>query len=165
VEIVGNGISGGSLATTIQFTAYDQDDDHKGIWKNDVPVPLTGVALGNDNKYTIYVKGPKHLQRKVCDLQPVYNAEEYYSCAGPNISFKLGENVLDFTGILMYAGDIAQQGHAQNGIINIIDIGFVDTYIDKAQYDPDCDFNQDGKCDVQDHSLMMASMAEKYDEN
>lgn len=115
-------------------------------------------------KYYIYVKGPKHLQKKFCDLYPQLNAQGFYSCSKAYITLHSGQNYFDFSKIKLLSGDLPEQGSVQNGIIDSYDLSFIRSSIANATYHDACDINLDKKCDWQDWSLVLASMAEKYDE-
>lgn len=165
---------------TVPFTAMTDTDSH-GEWKT-----LFDFELPDPNaKYYVYVKGPKHIQKKFCDANPQINAQKFYSCSKANITFQKGKNnFLDFSNIKLLAGDLPEQGSVQNGIIDSYDIGIMrqysppfcdiegkkqncteaEIYAFKKPALPICDINLDNKIDGQDWSAILASMAVKYDE-
>lgn len=145
---------------TVPFTAMT-DTPSKGYWKSIFDIPLPDVNA----KYYVYVKGPKHIQKKFCDARPRIGGQKFYNCSKANITLQPNENnFLDFTNIKLLAGDLPEQDSVQNGIIDSYDLVLVRTNISNATYHDSCDINMDKKCDWQDWSLVLASMAEKYDE-
>jgi len=120
--------------------------------------------IDTNAKYYIYVKGPKHLQKKFCDASPQLNTQGFYNCSKANISLIKGENVFNFSKVKLLSGDLPEQGNVQNGIIDAYDLSFMRSSIANNVYSKTCDINLDKKCDWQDWSLILASMAEKYDE-
>lgn len=145
---------------TIPFTAMT-DQPSTGVWKT-----IFNFDSPDANaKYYVYVKGPKHIQKKFCDANPQIGGQKFYSCSKANITFQVGQNnFLDFSNIKLLAGDLPEQGSVQNGIIDSYDLSLVRSSIANATYQDACDINLDKKCDWQDWSLILASMAEKYDE-
>lgn len=145
------GIGGGNLSTP-KFSEGEFKATSPGIWEGSVS--FGGVQPGEN--YYILVKGEKHLQKKICDMNKVEEAgsEGTYTCTDYAVSFiKLnkGVNELDFSGIYMLAGDLAISP-GQNGVIDSVDITYLRSKL--ATQNPPGDLNLDsGRVDVQDHSL------------
>ena len=153
-----NVVKEGESNTGFVETSFDPNYD--GTYKGIIDVN----PVDYNAKYYIYIKGPKHLQKKFCDALPQLNAQGFYNCSKANISLHEGENDFDFSNIKLLAGDLPEQENMQNGIIDTYDLSFIRSSIANATYSDTCDINLDEKCDWQDWSLMLASMAEKYDE-
>ena len=153
-----NVVKEGESNTGFVETSFDPNYD--GTYKGIIDVN----PVDYNAKYYIYIKGPKHLQKKFCDALPQLNAQGFYNCSKANISLHEGENDFDFSNIKLLAGDLPEQENMQNGIIDSYDLSFIRSSIANATYSDTCDINLDEKCDWQDWSLMLASMAEKYDE-
>lgn len=129
----------------------------------------TGTAkfsgIRSDVGYYLFLKGPKHLQRKVCDLNPVNGFNTIYTCGTGSLSLKEGSNTVDMSKILLMAGDLPESG-AQNGVVESYDTAFIRQHIQsqKAEDLAIADLNYDGVIDSQDFSLVLTSILVKYDE-
>jgi len=169
----------------------DEQDNSSFYWAEMLPgydgtyKGTIGVdSIDYNAKYYIYVKGPKHLQKKFCDSFPQSNAQGFYSCGKAKITLHNGQNDFDFSNIKLLAGDLPEQGSVQNEMIDVYDLGIMRQYVppicdvegkkqdcteaEIATYKQPalivCDINMDNKIDQQDWSLILASMAVKYDE-
>ena len=155
------GPQGQSIPSTGTFTA-----NSSGKWTGQVA--FNDVAIGGS--YRVLVKGPKHIQKKVCDTSPTETFPGTYHCGNGNITVSSsGVNTLDFSGIKLLVGDLP----AQDGIIDAYDISlvrnnFCTTGNPNVCKDPkllsEADLNLDGIIDSQDYSLLIASLSVKYDE-
>lgn len=118
--------------------------------------------LALSKKYSFLIKGPKHIQKRICVNSPSENISGTYRCKDSNVTFKAGGNTLDFTNIILLSGDLP----LQNGIVDAVDIAYVRNYIGRS--DPDivarADLNFDGVVDSQDYTLIINALAFKYDE-
>jgi len=154
-------VVGGAITTPITKTGTFTADD-AGIWSGAIGFDTTASTA----KYTVYVKGPKHLQKKICDIAPSETAAGMYRCGNGNITLTAGNNALDFSKILLLSGDIYGPDKNQDGLVNSIDISFIRNNLNKTD-DPTlavCDINLDGKCDTQDYSLVINALLVKTDE-
>ena len=128
------------------------------VWEGNVKFD---VVAGD--KYKIFIKGPRHIQKKICDSQPSETVPGYYQCSDGNIALTSGTNNLDFTGIIQVVGDLSPQ----DGIVNSYDVSLIVNNLGKK----DClllkvaDLNLDGIIDTQDYSLIISALAIKLDEN
>ena len=115
--------------------------------------------------YTLFVKGPKHLQKKVCDMVPTETTGGVYRCTDGKISLKTGDNTIDLTKIIMLVGDLPEKG-VQNGIIDPYDTSYVRQHLQSTKSEELVigDLNYDGVIDGQDYSLSLAALSIKYDE-
>lgn len=132
--------------------------DAAGVWTGTVGVNIPTVS----GKYKIMVKGPHHIQKKICDSTPTETAGPgLYKCANGNITLVAGDNNLDFSGILLLAGDLDQ-----SGIVDSVDFGLVRNNLGKtdAATLAQADINRDGKVDTQDFSLIIAALGIRTDE-
>lgn len=133
--------------------------DNNGVWSGTVNINLPQSSLGK--KYTLFIKGRRHIQKKICDSVPSETSPGIYRCYDGNITLVAGDNNLDFSGIILLVGDLDQ-----NGIVDSIDFGMVrnnlgttDTAILSTS-----DLNLDGKIDTQDFSLIIAALSIRTDE-
>ncbi|MEN9328340.1 MAG: Dockerin type domain [Candidatus Parcubacteria bacterium] len=136
----------------------DFRSDASGIW-----TATGGFNAPAGNNYKVYIKGPKHLQKKVCQSTPTETYGGTYRCSEVGtITLASGNNNLDFSGILQMVGDLPDQ----NGIVDSYDIAYLRTGLGAT--DPKsvatADLNLDGIVDSQDYSLLIASLSIKYDE-
>ncbi len=131
--------------------------DGNGIWSGTVGFNITDVG----GKWLIFVKGPQHLQKKICDSAASETTGGTYKCADGNISLVVGDNSLNFSGITLLVGDLDQ-----NGITDAVDIGLVKNNFGKKDTNilAKADLNRDGVVDTQDFSLILAALAVRTDE-
>jgi hypothetical protein len=142
--------------TTGQETAYQTaqfTSDDQGVWSSN-----TSFNVNINAKYVLFVKGPYHIQKKICDSVPTETAGGTYRCAKGNITLKNGDNDLNLSGVVLLAGDLPDQ----DGSITAYDTSLI--YNNLGKDNDKCDVNRDGKCDTQDRSLVIASLSVKNDE-
>ena len=129
--------------------------DANGIWSGSVPVNLAAAG-----KYRILIKGPQHIQKKICDNRPSETSSGIYRCSDGNITLIAGDNSLDLSGIVLLSGDLDQ-----NGIVDSIDFGLVKNSLGKTDENTlRADLNRDGVIDTQDYSLILAALSVQTDE-
>lgn len=133
-----------------------------GTWSSsEKPVSFDGVFP--THKHVLLVKGPYHVQKKICSKKPTETADGTYSCIKGNISLKEGYNdVFDLTGIVLLVGDLPDQ----NGAVDAYDISLVRNNLGKNTEEAveKADVNRDGIVDTQDYSLIIAALSIKNDE-
>lgn len=146
-----------STDTTLIESSGTFTADSNGIWTGEVPFDMNAVA----GSFVFYVKGPRHLQRKICDPAPTETTAGTYRCSEGKINLVAGQNNLDFSGILLLSGDIDQ-----NGTVDSADISFIRNNLTKTDADTlkKCNINLDDKCDTQDYSLVISALSVKVDE-
>jgi len=151
-------VAGGELETdTVERTvAFTVDDE--GVWTGN-----TAVDVPEGTGYKVFVKGPHHLQKRVCTANPSETASGTYRCGDfGNIALEDGDNTLDFSGIVLLTGDLPDQ----DGIVDAYDLSYL--RLNFGSTGPKelsiADLNQDGIVDTQDYSLVIASLSVKYDE-
>ena len=98
---------GGTQSTEYKTATFTVDDN--GVWSGSVSF---NTAPGSG--YIVYIKGPKHIQKKVCVNNPSESYPGSYRCAVGEITLNAGVNDLDFSRIFMLAGDLPQQ----DGVVN-----------------------------------------------
>ena len=135
--------------------------DNNAVWSGQAV--FNGLPSASD--YKIYTKGPKHLQKRICERFPQETFPGIYNCEDGAISLKPGTYNLDFTGIFQLVGDLSPQ----DGVVNSYDISLVRNNIAVAgSYDPAildiADLNLDGIVDSQDYSLVIAALSIRSDE-
>ncbi|MEK7597324.1 MAG: dockerin type I domain-containing protein [Patescibacteria group bacterium] len=141
---------------TVPFTA-----DDKGIWSGQAGFNSNNIFTVTD-KYLVLVKGPQHIQKKICDGAPTETAGPgLYGCANGSITLAAGDNNLDFSGILLLAGDLDQ-----NGIVDSIDFGLVRNNLGKTDVATlaKADINRDGIVNTQDFSMILVALGIRTDE-
>lgn len=115
--------------------------------------------------YKVWIKGEKHLQRKICDGKPSDQESGFYHCFDETgqIVIKPGENVLDFSNVIMFAGDIPFKGEG-DGVLDAFDLSYIATHFGDTSTDIG-DLNFDGVTDSQDFGIAVnAIRVQKYDE-
>jgi len=112
--------------------------------------------------YFVTIKGPKHLQKKICEINPIETVSGTYRCKDEKINLKAGNNTLDFTDIYMLAGDLP----LQNGIVDAVDIIYIRSNFGSqiAEVTARGDLNYDGIVDSQDYGIIISALSFKYDE-
>lgn len=115
--------------------------------------------------YKVWVKGEKHLQRKICDGKPSDQESGFYHCFDETgqIVISPGENYLDFSNVIMFAGDIPFKGEG-DGVLDAFDLSYIATHFGDTSTDIG-DLNFDGVTDSQDFGIAVnAIRVQKYDE-
>ncbi len=150
-------LAGGGLSQNLSQKGTFTSDD-TGTWSG--TVDFSNVPPGAD--YRVLVKGPKHVQKKICVATPTETSPGTYHCADGQISLTSGTNQLDFSGIRLLVGDLPDQ----DGIVDSYDVSLIRNNLGST--DPGildkADVNLDGFVDTQDYSLLIQSLNVKYDE-
>jgi hypothetical protein len=136
--------------------------DESGIWSG--KVDLDNVPTGGG--YKVYIKGPKHIQKKICDGTPTEDKSGTYHCGEGKIVLVGGANTLDFSKIIQLAGDLPEGGGKQNGIVDAYDTTFIRQNLGSTDGGKlkIGDLNYDGIIDTQDYSMVLQSLSIKFDE-
>ncbi len=163
VRVIVKGVGLASdITQTVQFTPADD-----GTWSGRATVNLPPDPVGPAPKYSIYLKGPKHLQKRICDNSPKEPAGGLYHCTRDNLALLQGVTGLDFTGILLLAGDLPITNGQQNGVIDSEDTAYIRQHF--GDTNPailsNADLNLDNNIDTQDYSLVIAALSIKYDDS
>lgn len=131
--------------------------DEKGVYRGSVD-----VQAKPGNTYRLYVKGPRHLQKKICINLPKESSIGTYRCDQGSVALAAGGNDFDLTNITMLVGDLP----AQDSIVDSYDTSYVRQSL--GSRDPSrlvvADLNRDGIIDTQDMSLVIQSLNIKYDD-
>lgn len=150
------GIGDGTLTTSVfKETEFKVRDD--GLWQGSVSFD---VKAGGG--YKLLVKGSKHMQKKVCEATPKENFPGSYSCDKGAIKLEEGKNSLDFSSIVLLVGDL----EPQDGLSNAHDQSLVRNLLGKSDAESLrlADVNFDGVVNAVDHSLMIAALSVRYDD-
>lgn len=157
IKLGGGGLSSPTAYQTVPFTVNDE-----GVWSGQATFPNI-VGRGG---YRVYVKGPKQLQKKICDSVPTESKAGGYHCADGNITLKSGTNTLDFSKIVILSGDVPENEGKQNGIIDSYDTTVIRQNLGTAEPSKLAigDLNFDNIVDSQDYSIVLQALSIKYDE-
>ncbi|OGK21534.1 hypothetical protein A3C23_04830 [Candidatus Roizmanbacteria bacterium RIFCSPHIGHO2_02_FULL_37_13b] len=149
-------LSDGGLSS-IQSQSATFTSDANGIWSGSLSY---GVPAGSG--YKVLCKGPKHLQKKICDAKPIETYPGTYSCDHGQITLKSGENNFDFSGIYMLVGDLPPQ----NGLVNAYDLSLIINLLDRSDAESVrvADLNLDNNVGAMDQSLVISALSHKLDE-
>lgn len=112
--------------------------------------------------YKLLIKGPKHLQKRICEVRPNEAVGGTYRCTNGNIELKKGNNQIQLENIIILAGDIPEQ----DSVINAQDIVFIRQSLG-SKNENDIrrgDLNYDGIVDSQDYAMILNALSFKYDE-
>lgn len=150
------GLGDGGLSkpvfSTGQFTV-----DEEGLWRGSVSFNVPARS-----GYKVLVKGGKHIQKKICDLSPTESVPGIYVCDRGKISLKAGKNTMNFSGIVLLAGDLPEQ----DGIVNAYDLALIKNNF--GQTDDEtlrvCDLNFDGACRSDDYGIVIRALSVRRDE-
>jgi len=161
-------VGGGNLTQPItvsanfSFTTNRNSDTNPYIWQGSVNLPPS-VSPGNN--YYLLVKGPKHIQKRICTNSPSETSPGSYRCFSGQIQLQSGVNNLDFSRIYLLAGDIPVSG-GQDGVVNSLDTSYIRNNLGKTDSGvlAIADLNLDGKLDTQDWSLVIAALSVRADE-
>jgi Zn-dependent metalloprotease len=145
----------------------DEKNESYGIFTADNQATWSGQVFFNlkeispTAKYKILIKGPMHLQKKICDPSPSETKDGYYQCSLPNILLKQGKNFFDFSKITLLAGDLP----IQDGIVNAYDLSLIRQRLGVKITGPQLyDLNLDGVINTQDYSLILYTLSTRFDE-
>lgn len=132
--------------------------ENAGIWSGE----LSAQNVPIDNKFFILLKGPKHLMKKICDNEPVESVEGNYNCTEAKITLKSGAQDMNFSKVIILAGDIP----VQDGIIDSVDAVYIRNNfgISNSAVVTRGDLNYDGIVHAQDMVLLLKALEFKYDE-
>ncbi len=145
--------NGNQQSIVADFTSSDN-----GLWYGKVNL---FVDLSGNPSFKVLVKGPKHLQKRICDLQPQEIAAGYYQCNQGKIKLHNGSNQLNFSQIYLLAGDLPEQ----DGVVNAADVSLIRNSLGlTVNTDHPADVNLDGKIDTQDYSLVIQTLMVRFDE-
>lgn len=139
---------------TVTFTAGDG-----GIWTGSA----TFNGLNYARRFKMFFKGPKHLQKKICEIKAIETVQGSYRCKAESfIQLAEGVNPVDASGVFLLAGDLP----AQDGIVDSYDISYVRNSLGKTDTKSleVADLNLDGIVDTQDYSLVIAALSIRSDE-
>lgn len=138
---------------SVEFTAQTG-----GVWVGSMGVD----GISDITKYELLIKGPKHLSKKICQVNPTEQIPGTYKCQNGDINLTKGDNNLDFSNIILLGGDLPQQ----DGLINALDFAFVRQHLGSQNPDDLArgDINLDGIIDTQDHTIIKTALDFKYDE-
>jgi hypothetical protein len=150
--------------TSKEYSAGTLTANASGLWTGSVA--FTSVAVGSDTKYTVFVKVGKHLQKRVCGFAPSEASGGLYNCSDSAIPLSAGVNNLDFSGIMLLAGDLPSSSGVQNGVVDSYDISYILNNLGSTDATKMAigDLNFDGVIDTQDRSLIIQSLNVKYDD-
>ncbi len=140
-----------AIKTPIVSTG-DFTSDDSGIWSG--RVFFTSVPYGD---YYILVKGPKHVQRKICTATPSESYSGGYKCnLGEFITINQEIYSFDFTGIYMLPGDTPNQ----DGIVNSYDFSNIINKLNKLDYGSieTSDMNLDGVINALDYGIITQAL-------
>lgn len=135
-----------------------------GLFTPDADGKFTGTVTGNavPGTYYLLVKGPRHIQKKICETAPSESKPGTYHCNAGTIALKAGENTFDFSQVTLLVGDLPMQ----DGVVDSYDFSYIRQTLGSRDTDQlrVADLNRDGIIDTQDISLVLQSLAVKYDE-
>ena len=155
-------LAGGGLAAETAYKSVSFSVNDAGEWTGTASFDSVPTGSG----YRVYVKGPMHIAKKICDAAPSETTLGGYHCSDGAITLTAGNNALDFSKIILLAGDLPEAGGVQNGIIDAYDTTFIRTNLgstDQAKLAIG-DLNLDGIIDTQDYSIILQSLSIKYDD-
>lgn len=123
-----------------------------GLWHGSVVFP----NVKSTDTYAILIKGPKHLQKRICQNNPTEKTQGAYECVGGEIKLDAENKDITTSGITMMTGDIG----LQDSILNAYDLSFIQNTIQKTgkNVSADADVNYDGKVNKIDYDLVRYSL-------
>jgi len=115
-------------------------------------VNLTGIKPGAGFLYSIFIKGPKHLQKKMVK----------------RINLDVGENIFDWTDKPLEPGDLPNpnKNYEQDGKVDSIDASLLLERLNKNDVNSlrVADLNYDGVVNLNDYSLIIQTLSTKYED-
>ncbi|MFQ5452028.1 MAG: M4 family metallopeptidase [Candidatus Paceibacterota bacterium] len=146
-----------------KFTTVLVKSDENGVWRGKAVFDKSILA---DNpavdKYKLFIKGPRHSQKRICTSSPQESEPGSYTCSGFNVKLEKGINKLDLTGITLLAGDT----WPQDGVINSVDMALIRNNLNSAHPEvlTRADLNMDGIINAVDDSLIISALSIRVDE-
>lgn len=141
------------------FVDIEFEADDNGVYTGEV---LANKLVAGEG-FKLFIKPPMHIQKRFCHAIPTGGIN--YHCSSSDLGFALaeGENLLDLSEVPLLAGDLPLP---QNSILNAQDIGVLIKCIsDRTE---ECiqktDVNYDGATNGTDFTIVINSMAIKYDD-
>lgn len=129
-----------------------------GFWAAKIPL---GQLLGSN--YSIAIKGPYHLQKKFCELEPKISLSEVYTCNSGNITLQPGNNQAYFDKLPLPIGDL----NPQDSLLTTKDVIILEDCLEHN--DNSCilsaDVNYDNKVDTKDKQLLINNMRYEYEDS
>lgn len=140
----------------VELLVSDRND---GIFEGTVDFE----KLMPESNFRLFIKGPKHVQKRICDAKPT-GGTDYYCSNEQGFALNTGLNEIDLTQTPLLAGDLPLP--EQDGILNSKDIVAIRNCI-KDRTD-ECvkqtDVNYDGTTNGTDFTIVINSMGIKYDD-
>ena len=145
------------IKDAVQFTA-----DSNGIWSG--KASFKDVDL--NQKYYLLIKGPMHLQKKICKADAADPQPGYYSCQFGNITLQSGSNDFDYSNVKLLVGDLDHNGVVDSADTSVVfnDLLLPTDQRQSADVLERSDLNLDGIVSTQDWSLVLEALKIKYDE-
>lgn len=142
-----------------EFQSIVFQSDSNGVW--------LGKAIFSvipNTQYAVYIKGPKHIQKRLCVVSPTESSSGIYRCriTDTGITLQAGENDLNFSNIVMIVGDLPEQ----DGIVNSYDLARVRNNLGSTNAEAlaVADLNLDGAVNARDFSLILAALSFRTDD-
>lgn len=160
-------LTGGDLPVGgVTQTNYFSTEGEEGVWSGlaSFTLPQSTARAGGANypRYKLFIKGPKHLQKRICWNYPEETFPGTYRCGDEAFIYLDQEfNEVDLTRIIQLVGDLDQDSVVTSADISLIanNLGSTDpAVLERA------DVNLDGIINALDYSLLIASLSVKYDE-
>ncbi len=164
VTLTGGNLPAGGVTQTNYFSTIEGHP--AGVWSGvaSFTLPQSSARAGGSDypRYKLFVKGPKHLQKRICWNYPEETFPGTYRCGDEAYLYLDQEfNEVDLTRIILLVGDLDQDGVVTSADISLIanNLGSTDpAVLERA------DVNLDGIINALDYSLLIASLSVKYDE-
>ena len=147
--------------------------DANGVWSGEIQIPTfndldkTSQDVLRNSYYKLYIKGPKHIQKRICDIKPTETYPGTYSCLEGKIAISGDTKVIDTSGILLLAGDLPDQ----DGIVNAADAARIYNILNLPESErrsPEnlriADLNLDGVVNTIDYSLVQGALSIRSDD-
>ncbi|OGK17410.1 hypothetical protein A3D80_04645 [Candidatus Roizmanbacteria bacterium RIFCSPHIGHO2_02_FULL_40_13b] len=121
-----------------------------------------GFNVPSGGGYCILIKGPMHLQKKICDAGATETFPGTYKSDKGQITLNSGDNTFDFSKVYMMSCDLP----AQDGICNAYDMSLIRNFLGHSEADAlkAADINGDGVVNGTDWALAIASLSIKLDD-
>jgi hypothetical protein len=149
VTLVDSSATTATAKTAVQEADFTSSND--GVFSGSV----TFTKVEPKSTYYLLIKGPKHVQKKICSNSPTETYPGGYVCTNL-LTVTSGTNDINLSNIYLMAGDVP----VQDGVVNSQDFGNVRTRFGKADYSSleVADLNFDGVVNSQDFSLVTQTL-------
>jgi hypothetical protein len=138
------------------------------VTANDSGIYSGSVVLADfsaGDKFNIFIKGSKHLAKRFCKNN---QTDRCISSDTTGITLTVGNNDLDFSSLVLEAGDLPNPNEdgEQDGVVNSVDFSLIESRVGQTGADElvIADLNLDGIVNWGDVGLLLDTLGTRYED-